>query len=54
MVNALTSNTSHKKSVAMAYHPEPHADWVHTPTGWVRITEGEAGFTLNTGETIRI
>ena len=54
LVNALTSNTSRKKSVAMAYFPDPLEPWVNTPTGWVRVTEGEPGYTLNTGETLRI
>lgn len=38
----------------MAYHPAPPEGWVSTPTGWVRVTVGAAGYTLNTGETIRI
>jgi hypothetical protein len=50
----LTRNRSHKTSIAMAYHPLPRDGWVSTPTGWVRVTEGPAGYTLNTGETIRI
>lgn len=54
LVEVLTSNTSRKNSIAMAYHPDPHDEWVLTPTGWVRITEGEAGFTYNTGETVRL
>ena len=54
LVNALVSNTSRKTSAAMAYHPEPEATMIETPTGWVRVIEGEAGYTLNTGETIKI
>ena len=54
LVTALTSNKSHKKSIAMAYFPDPLEPWVNTPTGWVRVTEGEPGYTLNTGETVRI
>ncbi len=54
LVAALVSNKSYKTSVAMAYHPEPKEGWVKTPTGWVRVTEGEAGYTLNTGETVRL
>lgn len=54
LVDALKSNRSHKRSVAMAYHPNPVDNWVSTITGWVRVTVGETGYTLNTGETIRI
>jgi hypothetical protein len=50
----LKANTSMKRSVAMAYHPAPVEGWVSTPTGWVRVTQGEAGYTLNSGETVRI
>jgi hypothetical protein len=54
LVEALKSNRSHKRSVAMAYHPKPVDNWVSTVTGWVRVTVGETGYTLNTGETVRI
>ena len=54
LVEALKSNRSHKRSVAMAYHPKPVDNWVSTITGWVRVTVGETGYTLNTGETVRI
>ena len=54
LVSALVSNTSRKKSAAMAYHPKPQESMIETPTGWVRVIEGEAGYTLNTGETIKI
>ena len=54
LVRALVSNKSRKTSAAMAYHPEPQATMIETPTGWVRVIEGEAGYTLNTGETVKI
>lgn len=54
LVRALVSNKSRKTSAAMAYHPDPQATMIETPTGWVRVIEGEAGYTLNTGETVRI
>lgn len=38
----------------MAYHPAPVEGWIHTLTGWVRVTPGELGYTLNTGETVRL
>jgi hypothetical protein len=54
LVEALKANKSRKKSIAMAYFPNPPESIIHTPTGWVRVTEGEAGYTLNTGETVRL
>lgn len=54
LVEFLSSTKSHKASVAMAYHPEPEQEWVSTPTGWVRVVEGEAGYTFNSGETVRL
>lgn len=50
----MKANKSMKRSVAMAYHPQPVEGWVGTPTGWVRVTAGEVGYTLNSGETVRI
>ena len=54
LVDFLSGNKSHKTSVAMAYCPEPKNEWIDTPTGWVRVTPGETGYTLNTGETVRL
>ena len=54
LVTALKANHSHKTSIAMAYYPEPKDDWIATQVGWVRVTPGEAGYTFNTGETIRL
>ena len=54
LVAALVSNTSHRTSAAMAYFPDAPQGMIQTPTGWVRVVDGEPGFTLNTGETIRI
>ena len=54
LVSALVGNTSHRTSAAMAYFPDAPQGMIQTPTGWVRVVDGEPGFTLNTGETIRI
>ena len=54
LVSALTSNKSFKTAASMAYHPDPKANMIQTPTGLVRIVKGEAGYTLNTGETVRL
>lgn len=53
-MEALKANKSMKHSAAMAYHPEPRQALIETPTGWVRCTPGETGYTLNSGETIRL
>lgn len=53
-MEALTANKSMKRSVAMAYHPDPKQALIDTPTGWVRVVYGEPGYTLNSGETVRL
>ena len=54
LVAALTANKSYKTAAAMAYHPAPQAAMIQTKTGFVRVIEGEAGYTLNTGETVKL
>lgn len=54
LVGALVSNKRHTSSAALAYHPNPVEEFIETPTGWVRVVQGDTGYTLNTGEDIRI
>lgn len=54
LVAAVKSHASWKRSVAMAFFPEPPESMISTECGWVRVTKGAPGYFLNTGEHIAL
>lgn len=50
----MKSHKSWKRSVALAYHPEPQEPLIQTVCGFVRVIPGPLGYELNTGEKIAL